>query len=130
MGDSSRMFGSVNQRSKMRGIDQLTATINSSAAAITREASDDPAPQITLLASWTGFDLAVLLLATALWPIALAELTGSVGFYLSASLSRRTERNQKRFWQFRANKASLGVKSDSTVVPSALSPSIHWGKLS
>lgn len=56
----------------------------------------DPAPEITLLAAWTGYDLATLLLATALWPIALAELCGSVGFYLSAS-PHRAGRHWNRF---------------------------------
>ncbi|MBX9861155.1 MAG: hypothetical protein K2Y42_00255 [Hyphomicrobium sp.] len=52
----------------------------------------DPSPQITLLATWTGYDMATLLLATALWPIALAELCSSVGFYLSASPARTGSR--------------------------------------
>lgn len=67
-------------------------------ATLTTKPAADPAPQITLLATWTGYDLATLLLATALWPIALAELCGSIGFYLSASPDR-TGRRWNRFWK-------------------------------
>lgn len=63
------------------------------------QAAADPAPQITLLATWTGYDLSALLLAAGLWPIALAELCGSIGLYAASTPTpARAEPRSKRFW--------------------------------
>ncbi|MBL8845202.1 MAG: hypothetical protein JNN24_05480 [Hyphomicrobium zavarzinii] len=79
----------------------------------------DPAPQITLLANWTGYDMATLLLATALWPIALAELCGSVGFYLSAS----PDRTERRWYRFR--KQNGATPSSTPETPPKPQPTPH-----
>lgn len=87
------------QRTLCNKHSEITADLHAAADAIARQPANDPAPQITLLASWTGYDLSFLLLAAALWPVALAELCGSIGFYLAAQGSDRTERPLKRFWE-------------------------------
>ncbi len=75
---------------------EVAKRLGKASTILTQPQQTDPSPQLTLLATWTGFDMATLLLATALWPIALAELTGSVGFYLTTR-SDRTERRWNRF---------------------------------
>lgn len=47
----------------------------------------NPYPQLTLLAELTGYDMASIAFSAALWPVLLAELLGSVGFYLSGRIN-------------------------------------------
>lgn len=103
-----------------------TARLHAAADALARQPADDPAPQITLLAAWTGYDLAVLLLATALWPIALAELAGSVGFWLT-SKPGRTERRWNRFRKQKRQDTPPAATNASQPVPRANAPDkIRW----
>lgn len=79
-------------RDLMQARDRLTPDLSLAPPA-------DPTPHLTLLAGWTGAPLPLLLIGTAFWPIALAELCGSLGFYLSARPQPdRTKRRHKRFW--------------------------------
>lgn len=75
---------------------EALARLAAAATALTQDRALDPTPQLTLLASLTGIDTSALLLAAAFWPIALAELCGSVGFYLG-SPSGRTKRRLPAF---------------------------------
>lgn len=103
-----------------------TQRLHSAADAINAPPADDPTPQMTLLAAWTGYDMPVLLLAAALWPIALAELCGSVGFYIS-SIPDRAERPSKRFWQKKQPDSHPAIKTASKAVPRTDAPhSIQW----
>lgn len=108
--------------------DRLAASAREAVTAIGQTPVNDPAPQVTMLASWTGYDIAALLLATALWPIVLAELTSSIGFYVSAQSPGRAERRHKRFWHSKAVAPSPIPKTDSNLLSGSPTPKIHWGK--
>jgi hypothetical protein len=65
--------------------DQLNQQISDLDASLTTDRPSDPAPHLAWLATWTGVSLPVLLLASAVWPIALAELCSSLGFFVTTS---------------------------------------------
>lgn len=46
----------------------------------------DPEPQITLFSALSGWSLPSIRFSLAIWPVLLAELCGSVGFYLSSRI--------------------------------------------
>lgn len=101
-----------------------TRRMQEAAGTLTHHPTNDPAPQITLLASWTGYDRPLLLLAAALWPIVLAELCGSVGFYLSATPHRAKQR-QKRF-KPREQPSPHFPPKNASMPPAGAVGSIHW----
>lgn len=100
------------------------------ADALTRPNATDPAPQLTLLAAWLGYDHGVLHLAASLWTVALAELCGSLGFYLSARRDH-TERLHNRFWQ-RAAKTDAPIPKTvpAPVQRSPVPGKLHWPAIS
>jgi hypothetical protein len=69
-------------------VQATTGELRKATEALASQPARDPAPQMSLLASLTGFELPALQLAAAFWLIALAELCGSLGFYLSIKRSR------------------------------------------
>jgi hypothetical protein len=69
-------------------IEAATDQLRKATETLALQPATDPAPQMNLLASLTGFELPALHLAAAFWLIALAELCGSLGFYLSIKQSR------------------------------------------
>jgi hypothetical protein len=94
---------------------------------LAHQPAHDPAPQISLLASLTGFELPALLLAAAFWPVALAELCGSVGFYLTS----RRGRTGRRSDHFEETSPALLVTTPETVPPAPsrqprTPTTVHW----
>ncbi len=72
--------------------------IKATEAALAAIAPIDPQPQVTLLASLSGSSIPLLTFVLAVMPVLLAELLGSVGFFIAAQpASSATERPQRRF---------------------------------
>lgn len=90
---------------------------------------NDPAPQMSLLVSLTGVDLAALTIAASFLPIALAELCGSLGFYLTT----RRDGTGRRWKRFRRRSAVIDQPdTQNTPKPQPLSddtPAIRWTPL-
>ena len=73
------------QRQLCSRYSQLNQQLVDLDVALTATRPHDPAPHVTWLATWTGLSLPMLLLASAFWPIALAELCSSLGFFVTNS---------------------------------------------
>ena len=80
-GRSARTFCATYAETK-----SALATANRQLTSVT---PTNPHPQLTLLARLTGYDMASIEFSAALWPVLLAELLGSVGFYLSGRINAK-----------------------------------------
>lgn len=72
------------QRGFCARIAETRRALSAAAAVLDDVAPVDPHPQLTLFAALTGWPMPQLTFALALYPILLAELCGSLGFYLGA----------------------------------------------
>lgn len=89
---------------------EASTKLRQAADALARQSADDPTPQLTLLSSITGVNLPALMLAAAFWPIALAELCGGVGFYLTC----QSDRAKPRWNVFRRKSAATASPAVQT----------------
>lgn len=81
----------------------------------------DPEPQFTLAASLTGWSLPSLKLTQALSLVVLAELVGSVGFYLSSQInSKASGKAAGRRWFAQHAKPAKNLEIHSAAAPEAL----------
>lgn len=88
------------QRAFCARIAETRRALSAAAAILDDVAPVDPHPQLTLFAALTGWPMPQLSFALALYPILLAELCGSLGFYLGTdgTLAERQPRRRLVGW--------------------------------
>lgn len=109
---------SQNARDYCAKVDATKAALARTSQQLTAITPTDPEPQFTLAADLTGWSLASLKLTQALSLVVLAELVGSVGFYLSSRInSKAPGKPAGRRWFSRRAKSAKTTENTPAALP-------------
>lgn len=107
-------------------VDATKAALTRTSQPLTAITPTDPEPQFSLTAALTGWSLASLKLTQALSLVVLAELVGSVGFYLSSRInSKGVGKPVERRWFSRRAKPAKSAETTPTASPEALAITLN-----
>lgn len=118
---------SDNQRQLCSQYSQLNQQLANLDTDLATTRAIDPAPHLAWLATWTGVSMPLLLLVSAFWPIALAELCSSLGFFVTNSPQDAPQRPQEDFSAPTTVAANAPPETHSKAVLNAPpAPTIRW----